>query len=98
MAVVFFHLIIIQHQGHLNEFDFSLTCQNTLSASFCWFNKVSSPSPLCLQIMETLQTEHALLNLNQKCNKNQISKTSQGKSLSALQNLYKHTENPEGEI
>lgn len=65
MAVVFFHLIIIQHQGHLNQFDFSSACQSTLS--FCWFNKVSSPSQPCFQIMETVQTEHGLLNLNQKC-------------------------------
>lgn len=101
MAVVFFLLVIIQHQGHLNEFDFSLARQSTSSASFCWFNKVSSPSQLCFQIMETVQTEHALLNLNQKCNKISLKNKSSKFSICITKSVpsqYKHTENPEREI
>lgn len=43
--------------------------------------------------METVQTEHALLNLNQKCNKISL-KSQSNQNLSAWQNLYQvSTEN-----
>ena len=101
MAVVFFHLITIQHQGHLNEFDFSSARQSTLSAGFCWFNKVSSPSQVCFQIMETVQREHALPNLHQTRNKLSLQNKSSKICVCITKSVpsqYKHTKNPEGEI
>jgi len=61
MAAEFFHIIITQHGHHLHQFDFSSAHRSTWSAGWC--DKVSPPSQLCSQSMETTQTVHALLNL-----------------------------------